>query len=240
MQDVRYYSAKALADSVLNWRDGGNACTGRFNTSDDACYLAPIKAAPISFGQTPDRIPLKGIDRVVNTKVFDDYTFGLQWNNSPVSPNGDFPRYYKQTDTGRVAVPASDVPESLREKEFRPAVNKNTYISPERGSWVSPGPTKGPYYARLADGSKITYYWYRFIDQPSLQQYKNVWTEEMFSNLQDIVEKIQRNWTPDKEYMPAPRDGKPLIAIDPALLVSPPKGLEIGYVPIVTRQEAAQ
>jgi len=28
------------------------------------------------------------------------------------------------------------------------------------------------------------------------------------------------------------------VTLDPALLVTPPKGLEVGYVPIVTRQEA--
>ena len=28
-----------------------------------------------------------------------------------------------------------------------------------------------------------------------------------------------------------------LAALDPGVLVTPPKGLEVGYVPIVTRQE---
>jgi hypothetical protein len=37
--------------------------------------------------------------------------------------------------------------------------------------------------------------------------------------------------------MAPPRFGK-LVTLDPALLVTPPKGLEVGYVPIVTRQEA--
>ena len=40
--------------------------------------------------------------------------------------------------------------------------------------------------------------------------------------------------------MPAPRDGKSLVKIDPALLVTPPRGLEIGYVPLVTGQEIAK
>jgi hypothetical protein len=40
--------------------------------------------------------------------------------------------------------------------------------------------------------------------------------------------------------MPAPRNGKPLVKLDPALLVTPPKGLEIGFVPIVTAQEEAK
>ena len=38
--------------------------------------------------------------------------------------------------------------------------------------------------------------------------------------------------------MAPPRFGK-LATLDPALLVTPPAGLEVGYVPIVTRQEAA-
>jgi hypothetical protein len=59
----------------------------------------------------------------------------------------------------------------------------------------------------------------------------------MKADLQSIIEKIQKSWTIDKEYMPAPRDGKPLVSIDPALIVTPPAGLEVGYVPIVTHQE---
>jgi hypothetical protein len=240
MQDVRYYSNKALSDAVLKWRKGGSACSGRFDITAEACFMATIKASPISFEQTPEKKVLKGIPRVVQTAVFDSYTFGLQWKNSPVSPNGEFPRYYKDTDSGRVAVAASEVPAKLRELEFKPAVNRENYTSPKTGSWNVPGPAKGPYYTELADGSKVTYYWYRFIDQPSLQQYKNVWSESQKAEMQSIVEKIQKNWTPDKEYMPAPRDGKPLVKIDPGLLVTPPKGLEIGYVPIVTSQEAAK
>jgi len=201
--------------------------------------MAPITAIPISFKQTPERKQLKGINNVVQTAVFDNYTFGLHWNNSKVSPNGEFPRYYKETDTGRVAVAASDVPSKLREMEFKPAVNRENYTSPKTGSWSVPGPVKGPYYTRLADGSMVTYYWYRFIDQPSLQQYKNVWSESQKAEMQSIVEKIQKYWTPDMDYMPAPRDGKPLVNIDPGLLVTPPEGLEVGYVPIVTGQEAA-
>jgi hypothetical protein len=50
-----------------------------------------------------------------------------------------------------------------------------------------------------------------------------------------LVEKIHATWPFDRDYMPPPRRGA-LVALDPALLVTPPKGLEVGYVPIVTRQ----
>jgi hypothetical protein len=240
MQDIRYYSNKALADGVLKWRKGDSECSGRFDTSEEACFMATVVASPINFRQTEKKIPLTGIDKVLQTAVFDSYTFGLQWNNSSISPNGQFPQYYKETKDGRFAVAASEVPAELRNKQFQPAINKNNYTSPSTGSWSNPGPAKGPYYASLSDGSRITYYWYRFIDQPSLQQYSKVWSESMKADLQSIIGKIHKNWTSEKEYMPAPRDGKPLVAIDPALLVTPPKGFEIGYVPIVTSQEIAQ
>ena len=240
MQDIRYYSNKALADGLLKWRSGGPECSGRFDVSSEACFMAPVKAEPISFKQTPERKQLKGINKVVETAVFDSYTFGLQWNNSKISSNGHFPRYYMDTDTGRVAVPESKVPARLRAMEFKPAETGENYSSPQTGSWGNPGPAKGPFYANLADGSRVTYYWYRFIDQPSLQQYRDVWSNSQKAEIQSIVEKIQKSWTADKEYMPAPRDGKPLVSIDRGLLVTPPEGLETGYVPIVTRQEIAK
>lgn len=240
MQDVRYYSEKAISNAVLKWRKGGPKCSGRFDTSAEACFMAPVKVSPINFCQTEEKKLLTGIENVVQTAVFDSYTFGLQWYNSPVSPNGQFPQYYKETGSRRIAVAATDVPEQLRNKKFKPAVNKETYTSPSTGAWKNPGPARGPYFARLSDGSRVTYYWYRFIDQPSLQQYSKIWSATMKVDLQSIVEKIQKNWGADKEYMPAPRDGKSLVKIDPALLVTPPRGLEIGYVPLVTGQEIAK
>jgi hypothetical protein len=42
----------------------------------------------------------------------------------------------------------------------------------------------------------------------------------------------------DRDYMAPPSRGT-LVAFDPVLLVTPPRGLEVGYVPVVTRQEDA-
>lgn len=49
-----------------------------------------------------------------------------------------------------------------------------------------------------------------------------------------MVEKIHAQWTEKKEYLPPPSTGT-LATLDPALLVKPPRGLEIGYVPIAVR-----
>jgi len=54
--------------------------------------------------------------------------------------------------------------------------------------------------------------------------------------IQKRVELLHRHWTKDREYLAPPASGQ-LADLDPAVIVTPPKGLEIGYVPIVTRQE---
>ena len=50
------------------------------------------------------------------------------------------------------------------------------------------------------------------------------------------MEKLHAEWPITRDYMAPPTRGK-LVRLDPALLVTPPKGLEFGYVPIVTHQE---
>ena len=60
-------------------------------------------------------------------------------------------------------------------------------------------------------------------------------TDEEREAIQMKVEKIHRHWTKEMEYLAPPSVGT-LAEIDPALIVTPPDGLEIGYVPLVTRQ----
>ena len=60
-------------------------------------------------------------------------------------------------------------------------------------------------------------------------------TNQAREALQARVEKLHRTWTKDRNYLAPPASGK-LAELDPALVVAPPPGLEIGYVPIVTRQ----
>jgi hypothetical protein len=99
---------------------------------------------------------------------------------------------------------------------------------------MTPGPKAGPFRAKLTDGSIVTYYWYRFIDQPSLQSAGL--SDQAKARLQRLVETMHANWTPDKAYMAPPGRGR-LASIDAALLVKPPKGLERGYVPVAIRQD---
>ena len=82
-------------------------------------------------------------------------------------------------------------------------------------------------------GTIVTYSWYRFVDQASLQGFG--WSTEEKNRLQTVVEKIHANRKNNTEFM-APQTLGDLATLDTALLVSPPRGMEIGYVPIVIRQ----
>lgn len=237
VQDVIYYSRAALWDEFKAWRDGGAFCSGRFN--EKGMWKSKLSTRMPGFSQAGKKIV--DLDRVFRTKVFGEAVWGVEWLKNDISPGGVFPQYFKQVNDTRVPVSPDQVPKEtqLLEQEFKLAKPGEPYTSPSSGAWVNPGPKLGPFKVKLIDGSVVTYYWYRFIDQPSFQQYKNIWSEEKKAKLQAIAEKIHRYWLIDREYMPPPSRGE-LVTLDPALIVTPPKGYEVGYVPIVTRQEAAE
>ena len=111
------------------------------------------------------------------------------------------------------------------------------YVSPTKpGAWTSPGPTGEPQTVTLGDGTKVTYAWYKFVDQPALQNLKL--TEDQNRQLQSRIELLHKNWTITGKYMKPPSKGS-LVSMDPKLIVEPPSGLEVGYVPIVTKQESS-
>ncbi len=233
VQDVTYYSKAALSDAFKTWRNGGPVCAGHF----DGKGSWKSKLTPRTTRYDQDKKKLTGVESVFANKVFEGDVWGLEWLNSEISPKGLFPQYFKQVGEERVAVAAKEVPAEtqLPAKEFKLAKPGVPYTSPTIGAWSRPGPKQGPFTVKLTDGSVVTYSWYRFVDQPSFQQYS--WSEEKKAKLQAFVEKIHANWPIDRDYMAAPSQGK-LVALDPALLVTPPKGLEVGYVPIVTRQSS--
>ncbi len=232
VQEVTYYSKAALYDAFKAWRDGGAACSGQF---DQKAAWKPELTTHTPQLRVAGKI-MDSVERFFRTKVFEGNIWGMEWQHSDISPKGVFPRYFKWDGEKAVAVPAAEVPTETRlpEQQFKLAGPGEPYTSPEAGAWTRPGPTRGPFTVRLADGSLVTYYWYRFVDQPSFQQYQ--WSEAKKAKLQALVEKIHASWPIDRDYMPPLKQGK-LVSLDPALLVTPPKGLEAGYVPIVTRQE---
>jgi len=231
VQDVTYYSKAALYDAFKAWRNSGPACAGRFDPK--GAWKSTLTTRSTRYDQAGKK--MTGVERVFDTRVFEGNVWGLEWFNSDISPKGLFPQYFKHVGEERVAVAAADVPAEtqLLTQEFKLAEPGEPYTSPDTGAWSQPGPKRGPFTVKLADGSLGTYSWYRFVDQPSFQQYD--WSEEKKAALQALVEKIHTHWPIDRDYMAPPSRGA-LVTLDPALLVTPPKGLEVGYVPIITHQ----
>lgn len=234
VQEVTYYSRGALWEAFKKWRDGGPPCPGRFDESH--AWKPKLTTRTTRYTQAGKKIT--GVERVFDTRIFEGNVWGLQWSTNSSYPPGRFPEYYKEAGDERVVVAPAEVPAETRlaAAEFRLAQPGPPYTSPGTGAWAKPGPTRGPFTTKLRDGSVVTYYWYRFVDQPSFQQYS--WSQEKKARLQAFVEKLHAHWTPEREYMPPPSRGK-LVRLDPGLLVSPPPGLEVGYVPIVTHQALA-
>lgn len=234
VQDVTYYSKAALYDAFKAWRDGGPACSGRFD--ERGVWRSELTTRSTRYDQAGMKV--SGVEQVFNTKVFENNVWGLEWFDSDISTKGLFPQYFKRVGEERVAVAAVDVPRETRllAQEFNQAGRGAPYTSPTTGAWSRPGPVRGPYTVTLADGSAVTYSWYRFVDQPSFQQYN--WSADKKARLQSFVEKIHASWAIDRDYMAPPGRGT-LATLDPTLLVTPPDGLEVGYVPIATHQEDA-
>ncbi len=233
VQDVTYYSKSAIFDAFQAWREGGDACSGQFDMQ--GAWKPELTTRTTRFDQAGKKIA--GVERVLDTKIFEGNVWGLQWANNDISSKGLFPQYYKHVGNECVAVAAADVPAEtgLLTQQFPLATPGQPYTSPATGAWSQPGPKLGPFTVKLADGSVVTYSWYRFVDQPSFQQYD--WNAAKKAKLQAFVEKLHANWPTDRQYMPPPTRGT-LVSLDPGLLVTPPTGLEVGYVPIVTHQAA--
>lgn len=251
---ITAYSRDALWKEVEGWFRGGAASSGRVEPSHSAVHKFS------EGGYSTWRIYVPGMDREKAPEVdwasyatavaLNDSTYGIRWNQDLVRvqagswPLVTLPEYYRMVrgNDGKerwVVVQGASVPAEtgLREATFpEPKRPTEPYVTPDRpdSTWKRPGPAAGPFRRTLGDGSVVTFWWYRFCDQPALLN-ADLTTAEREA-MQARVERMHRSWTPNRNYLPTNTVGR-LASIDPALQVRPPKGLEVGYVPIVTRQE---
>jgi len=259
VHNITSYSKKALWDSVDAWFKGGAPASGKIDAKASAVAKIPGNGWATWRIYTPETPRDKKVriawDSFATPFAPHSNTFGFKWNQDMVTKTDTkdgslvtLPQYYKLSKDKRdkpiwVVVKPEDVPDEtgLANATFSKPDGEplGPYATPEdpESCWKKPGPTAGPFYAYPGDGSKVTYYWYRFADQPTLLNADL--TDEERETLQKGVEKIHRNWTKDRQYLPAPAFGE-LADIDPALIVTPPKGMETGYVPIVTEQAAKE
>lgn len=254
---ITSYKREALWDSVKKWFDGGEPASGVIDAQQSVVHRFPGGGGAtwkIYLPSTPREQKSPVAWKSMATPVaLDANTFGYRWNFEHVrkteSKDGalaTLPEFYRlETNAAKklewVPVRAADVPAETGLTGFRftrPSTKPfPPYVTPDepQSSWKKPGPKAGPFEVQVGDGSVVTYYWYRFADQPALLNADM--TDAEREAMQARVEKLHRHWKKDREYLPPPALGK-LAEIDPALMVTPPEGLEAGYVPIVTRQAA--
>lgn len=251
---ITAYTKAALWDGLQAWFDGGKPASGEIDAKASAVHTfkggggATWEIYPPN---TPrDRKAPVAWSSFATPTALNDVTYGYKWAKEAVANDGTLvtlPEYYRleNNPAGKsrwVVVNGQDVPAEtgLDKVRFpkRRGPDRRPYVTPDEAEsrWKSPGPAAGPFEARLGDGSVVTYYWYRFADQPALLNADLTGSER--EALQKRVELLHRHWTKDREYLPPPTVGK-LAELDPAVLVTPPKGLDVGYVPIVVRQAAA-
>ena len=250
---VTVYDQSALWAPVNTWFDGGAAA----GTASGVINLAGSAPQTFSSGQIAyqwkstwaiNKIPIAW-DSFATSVALDSNTFAYRWNQQLVSntdSNFSLPQYFHSVKNSAgiqqwVVVQPKDVPveTGLATLEFNraPVAASAPYVTPTDAltSWKKPGPVAGPFKAHLGDGSMVTYYWYRFADQPALLNADL--TDSEREVMQVRAEKLHKVWTKERQYLPTPTVGT-LADVDPALVVTPPKGLEVGYVPIITWQGA--
>jgi hypothetical protein len=253
------YGPEALTEPVRRWFAGGAPASGSIDMKDGFVKrFGKGGGSSWAIFQNGAKEPNRSdVDWSAfgSPVAHDDHTFGYQWKRDIVRtvPSGEqgaqvarLPEYFRlerrDGDEPRWrAMPAERMPEAVRWESAHFAGSQDhsegAYVTPEgeASPFRTPGPVAGPFQVTLGDGSLVTYAWYRFADQPAMlnADLSNAEREEA----QRRVELLHRNWTKDRTYLPPPTTGK-LASIDPALLVTPPAGFEIGYVPIVLRQEA--
>ncbi len=250
------YTREALTEPVRRWFAGGQAASGEINPAE--AYVQKFGSGGGSTWEIfPDGTPDKERrdikwDEFGTPHAHDEHSFGYQWKSEyvrPVTEGGGrrvrLPEYFELRRREGwplrwVPIAAADVPveSGLKQERYDTPRENNpgAYETPTNADspFRKPGPVAGPFEVTLGDGSVLTYAWYRFADQPAMLNADL--TPEEREVVQRRVEMLHREWTKDRTYLAPPTTGT-LASIDPALLVTPPKGFEIGYVPIALRQE---
>ncbi len=185
---ITYDNKSALWDAVKTWFEGGSPASGAVDPG--GAWVHSFKGGGgatwrIYTPATPDKqtVPLAWNSFASPTAIASN-TFGYRWNHQVVKTNDSsegtlvaLPEYFhlvtnKNQKTEWAPLRPEDVPAETglvqyhfkrpREEASEPSVTPDKATS----CWKRPGPVAGPFQAYPGDGSVVTYYWYRFADQP--------------------------------------------------------------------------
>jgi hypothetical protein len=170
-----------------------------------------------------------------------DCLWTLKVANSSCPRNGicEVPQYFESGEP----VSPSKASAALRSSRFptKPFPKEAKYdaltVEPKGGCRDNPGPADSTLYcAKTCDDTWVGYRWYRFVDQPALQQQhlnsaQKKFMQQRVETLHRIVQTPVSKWINGRNV-----EAEGLARVDSAAIATPPKGLEIGFVPIVLYQ----
>ncbi|CAB4864275.1 MAG: hypothetical protein F2786_03075 [Actinobacteria bacterium] len=226
-RDFRAYSSKAISSSLKSALIGtGNLPTALTNQEIYSGKLVGNSPEIYQGGKT-----LGTLSKLLSAKTFDSdnaYGFSAPGKSGMIK----LPQYFLESENTKVEIPAAQAPEALVRASFgNPQFN--SFFVYQYPSWWDASPSaSSDLTTDLSDGSQVVYRWYKFVDQPALQRFELNSSEK--ANLQSAIEKMQKEWA-HSALMSEPTKGS-LATFDQGMLVTPPKGLEYGYVPIVIKQ----
>ena len=251
----------SMWNAVTDWFNGGPVAQPDFNATEGAVHIRTNTKILTSyrFDKTTKVSTSNFVSRISDPK--DPYAAAFKWNGDLIEKVEGrdlvkLPEYYvlKAGKGAAVPIAETEVPNESglkkidsredyekdwefdgfnREAIYTPVLPDYAYSDKILDAWTNPGPTAGPYYAKLADGSTAVYYWYKFNEQPSILN--SDMDEAERELIQKRVELIHKNWKMNDQYFPDPTEEK--IALDEGLLITPPAGLEVGYVPVCVHQQ---
>ena len=225
-RDLTAYAPNAVATGVENSLKSGAPLP--INAEPSGVKAILLNGQSSQAYQHGDSIPY--LTQLLTTNRLDSgsaFGFTLPENNSLLQ----LPQYFASKNGVRTPVAESSVPSALAAASFAPT-SKPTFVYQSPSWWNASPSASQTFSVQLNDGSIVEYRWYKFVDQPALQRFELNDAER--SSLQATVEKIQKDWV-NSQVIKNPSSGT-LANFDGGLLVNPPKGLELGYVPIVSKQ----
>jgi hypothetical protein len=229
-QDVTFYGRDAIYDQLQDAVNGGAL---PLQVDDAALMHAPLQTHRWEL-QSGDQ-EITGLEKFVmlddwDTDQKEGWAWGLQWSD----PSGVFPTHYRKFNNEWEATDGTESPSQLDSTGARfPSAARKTGYAPS----LEDGPAPQVREVQLNDGSVLRYTWYRFVDQPALAALGL--TTKQKTDLQAIVERIHTQWGQQTEFIKPPSQGD-LVELQQEVLVQPPTGAEVGWVPVVISQTAAK
>ncbi len=241
-QDLKAYYKTSIFDSIERYINKGTELSSIRLDDKERYHFEQLYFEDADFGWRIKDKEINNLNKILSVDIFDNgLAWGIKWTD--LKDAGVFPYYFveKGNTIEILEAPYSNefINTDLLEVVLPPNPNgANPYTGidsyePPSNGW--PEPENGKTYETiLNDGSTILYGWYKFIDQPSIQKLNL--SEEKRRKLQSVVEEIHRtNWGTKNPVLQPPSTGD-LVFIDDALILTPPDGMEVGYVPIALRQ----